>query len=87
MLGQPKFDTKNLSVELRSREKHDEVSLSNIHENTSNNEGGKRIFLQMGDLFEFPCKKKLDVRRDEDLFFSSGGGYYSTPPRDMNCLG
>ena len=84
MLGQPKFDTKNLSVELRSREKHDEVSLSpspqqqqqkkkkkitwtrivrtelgsNIHENTSNNEGGKRIFLQMGDLSEFPCKKK-----------------------------
>ena len=27
------------------------------------------------------------MRRDEDLFFSSGGGYYSAPPRDMNCLG
>ena len=66
MLGQPRFETKNLSAELRSCEKHDEVSLSpsphkkikkiactrivrtepgsNIHENTSNNEGGKRMF-------------------------------------------
>ena len=28
MLGQPRFETKNLSAKLRSREKHDEVSLS-----------------------------------------------------------
>lgn len=82
MLGQPMFETKNLSAELRSCEKHNEVSLSpspqqqqqqkkitwtrivrtepgsNIHENKSDNEGGKRMFSQAGDLSEFPCKKK-----------------------------
>ena len=26
------------------------------------------------------------MRRDEDLFFSSGGGYYSAPPIDLSVV-
>ena len=43
---------------------------SEDHDNTSNIRGGKRMFLQVGDLSELPCKKKQVLRNDEELLFS-----------------